>query len=701
MTERKNENSLSQERTALETSGNSLDGSADQNHDDLSSQNPSQTSRQNPSQTSRQNPGQTLSQSADHDGDDDCGCAGQSGCGCQLGHAHAQPESMKPFMIRLGIAFVLTLVFAFAPFAGWIPMVGFAVAYILAGYEVLLYAATNLLKGKVFDENFLMSIASMAAFIIGDMPEAVAVMIFYGVGEILEDRAVSRSRRNIADLMDIRPDVANLKDGDEIRKVGPEEVAVGQIIVVRPGEKIPLDGVVLKGESFVDTRALTGESVPRKVKEDSVVFSGSVNQDGLLEIGVTKLYGDSTVSKILALVETSSTKKAKSEEFITKFARYYTPAVVGIALLVAILPPLLGIGTANEWVYKGISFLIISCPCALVISIPVGFFGGIGGAARNGILVKGGNYLEALNQVDTLVFDKTGTLTEGVFQVTSIRPEVGVSEEELLATAATAEILSSHPIGRSIVTAYGKPIEAPRDVKEKAGFGVTAQTKEGLIFAGNRRLMETLGITGLPEFADTTVYVAKGKQYLGYLLISDRIKEGAAEALHKLKVRGIKNLVMLTGDNQAIANEVAAKLGIDSVRAELLPQDKVSEFEKILEAPGRTGKVVFVGDGINDAPVLARADIGIAMGDVGSDAAIEAADVVIMNDNLASIDKALQIAGKTKGIVFQNIAFALGVKGIIMVLAFLGITGIWFAIFADVGVALLAILNAVRALKVS
>jgi Zn2+/Cd2+-exporting ATPase len=682
MTERKDENSLSQERTALENQGKGLGGSADQNHDDLSSQTPGQSADN------------------DHDGDDDCGCAGQSGCGCESGHAHAQSESMKPFMIRLGIAFMLTLFFALAPFTGWIPMVGFAVAYIFAGYEVLLYAATNLLKGKVFDENFLMSIASMAAFIIGNMPEAVAVMIFYGVGEILEDRAVARSRRNIADLMDIRPDVANIKDGDQIRKVSPEEVAVGQIIVVRPGEKIPLDGVVLKGESFVDTRALTGESVPRKVKEDSTVFSGAVNQDGLLEIGVTKLYGDSTVSKILALVETSSTKKAKSEQFITKFARYYTPIVVGIALLVAILPPLLGIGTINEWVYKGISFLIISCPCALVISIPVGFFGGIGGAARNGILVKGGNYLEALNQVDTLVFDKTGTLTEGVFQVTSVRPEVGVSEEELLATAATAEIMSSHPIGRSIVTAYGKPIEAPRDVKEKAGFGVTAQTKEGLIFAGNRRLMETVGIIGLPEFADTTVYVAKGKQYLGYLLISDRIKEGAAEALHKLKTRGIKNLVMLTGDNQAIADEVAAKLGIDSVRAELLPQDKVSEFEKMLEASGGKGKVAFVGDGINDAPVLARADIGIAMGEVGSDAAIEAADVVIMNDNLASIDKALQIAGKTRRIVLQNIAFALGVKGIIMVLAFLGITGIWFAIFADVGVALLAILNAVRALKV-
>lgn len=636
---------------------------------------------------------------------DDCGCHGESGCSCELGHAHAQPESQKPFLIRLAAAFLLTLFCALVPlegvFHGIIPILGFAVAYVLAGYEVLMYAGRNLVKGQVFDENFLMSLASIAAFAIGDRPEAVAVMIFYGIGEMLEDLAVTRSRKNIADLMDIRPDYANLKDGEEIRRVKPEEIQVGQTIVARPGEKIPLDGVVLSGESYVDTRALTGESVPRKVREESAVLSGGVNLEGLLEIGVTKRYEDSTVSKILALVETSSTKKAKSEQFITKFARYYTPAVVGIALLVAILPPLLGIGTFSAWVYKGISFLIISCPCALVISIPVGFFGGIGGAARNGILIKGGNYLEALNQVDTLVFDKTGTLTQGVFQVTTISPQPGVTEDELLEAAATAEILSTHPIGRSIVAAYGKPIEAPREMKENAGFGVTAQTKDGLIFAGNKRLMDTLGIDGLPEFPDTTVYVAKGKQYLGYLLISDRIKDGAAEALHKLKARGIRNLIMLTGDNRAIADEVAAKLGIDSVRAELLPQDKVTEFEKILEESSPKGKVVFVGDGINDAPVLARADIGIAMGDVGSDAAIEAADVVIMNDNLISIDTALRVAGKTRRIVFQNIVFALGIKGLIMVLAFLGITGIWFAIFADVGVALLAILNAVRALKLN
>lgn len=631
--------------------------------------------------------------------EDDCGCDGTPGCTCELGHAHAQPDSLKPFMIRLAVAFVLTLIFAFGNFTGIVPIIGYAVAYLLAGYEVLLFAGRNILKGKVFDENFLMSLASLAAFIMGEMPEAIAVMIFYGVGEVLEDMAVTKSRRNIADLMDIRPDYANLKDGEEIKRVSPKEVMVGQIIVVRPGEKIPLDGKVIHGESFVDTRALTGESVPRKVMEDSAVLSGSVNQDGLLEIGVTKVYEDSTVSKILELVETASTKKAKSEQFITKFAKIYTPIVVGIALLVSIVPPLLGVGTFEEWVYKGISFLIISCPCALVISIPVGFFGGIGGAARNGILVKGGNYLEALNGVDTMVFDKTGTLTEGVFQVTSIRPEVGVTEEELLRTAATVEVLSTHPIARSILTAYGQPVEAPREMQEKAGFGVTAQTKEGLLFAGNRRLMETIGITNLPEFADTTVYIAKGNQYLGYLLISDRIKDGAAEALKKLKSRGIKRLVMFTGDNRAIAEEVATALCIDEVRAELLPQDKVEEFEKILAATGK-GKVAFVGDGINDAPVLARADIGIAMGDVGSDAAIEAADVVIMNDNLNSIDMAMKVAAKTRNIVIQNIVFALSVKTLIMVLAFLGITTIWFAIFADVGVALLAILNAARALTV-
>jgi Zn2+/Cd2+-exporting ATPase len=630
----------------------------------------------------------------------DCGCDGNPGCGCELGHAHAQPDTLKPFITRLAIAFVLTLLFAFGNFPESISVLGFAAAYILAGFEVLIFAGKNILKGQVFDENFLMSLASLAAFVMGDMPEAIAVMIFYGVGEVLEDMAVTRSRRNIADLMDIRPDYANLKDGDEIRRVSPQEVQVGQIIVVRPGEKIPLDGKVLRGESFVDTRALTGESVPRKVREDSIVLSGAVNQDGLLEIGVTKAYKDSTVSKILELVENASSKKAKSEQFITKFAKVYTPIVVGIALLVSILPPLLGFGTFDEWIYKGISFLIISCPCALVISIPVGFFGGIGGAARNGILVKGGNYLEALNEVNTVVFDKTGTLTEGVFQVTSIRPEVGVTEEELLRKAATAEVLSTHPIAKSIMMAYGQPVEAPREMQEKAGFGVTAQTKEGLLFAGNRRLMETIGITDLPEFADTTVYIANGNQYLGYLLISDRIKDGAIEELKKLKKRGMKRLIMLTGDNRAIAEEVAAALGIDEVRAELLPQDKVEEFEKILASASGKGKVAFVGDGINDAPVLARADIGIAMGDVGSDAAIEAADVVIMNDNLGSIDLALRVAAKTRMIVTQNIIFALGIKALIMVLAFLGITTIWFAIFADVGVALIAILNAVRALNV-
>jgi len=634
------------------------------------------------------------------DAEADCGCAGTPGCGCELGRAHAQPDTLKPFIIRLAIAFVMTLVFEFVAFPLYIQIIGLGAAYLLAGYEVLMYAGRNILKGQLFDENFLMALASLAAFVMGNRPEAIAVMIFYGVGEVLEEMAVTRSRRNIAELMDIRPDYANLKDGDEIRRVSPKDVLVGQIIVVRPGEKIPLDGKVLRGESYVDTRALTGESVPRRVAEDSMVLSGAVNQDGLLEIGVMKVYEDSTVSKILELVETASSKKAKSEQFITKFAKVYTPVVVGIALLVSILPPLLGFGPFGEWIYKGISFLIISCPCALVISIPVGFFGGIGGAARNGILVKGGNYLEALNEVNTIVLDKTGTLTQGVFQVTSIQPEAGFTKDELLRVAATAEVLSTHPIAKSILTAYGEPVEAPREMQEKAGFGVTAQTREGLIFAGNRRLMETIGISDLPIFAETTVFIAKGTEYMGYLLISDRIKEGAQEALKKLKKRGIKNLIMLTGDNRAIADEVAASLGITDVRAELLPQDKVEEFEKILAAASGKGKVAFVGDGINDAPVLARADIGIAMGDVGSDAAIEAADVVIMNDNLLSIDLALKVAAKTRIIVAQNIVFALGVKAMIMILAFLGITTIWFAIFADVGVALLAILNAVRALNV-
>jgi Cd2+/Zn2+-exporting ATPase len=630
-----------------------------------------------------------------------CTSSGQGCCACS-GGSPAQTVDHRPFIIRLVIALAATLALALA-FPDMAPLArtaAYASAYFLAGYEVLLLAFRNILKGKVFDENFLMTVASMAAFAIGDMPEAIAVMIFYGVGEILEERAVARSRRNIGELMDIRPDFANLKEGNDVRRVNPEEVVPGQIIVVRPGEKIPLDGVVLSGRSHADTRALTGESVPRTLEEGAKVYSGFVNLDGLLEVGVEKSFGESTVSKILALVESASDKKAKSEQFITKFARYYTPAVVFIALGVALLPPLLGFGPFSEWIYKGVSFLIISCPCALVISIPVGFFGGIGGAARSGILVKGGNYLEALNGVTTLVFDKTGTLTEGIFKVTRVLPAPGVDKEELLRTAATAEVLSNHPIARSVIAAYGKALEAPRDLQEKPGYGITATTREGLVFAGNRRLMETIGITDVQDLEGTTVHVARGSTYLGCLLISDQTREGTAEALRKLREGGIRRMVMLTGDNREIAERLAKELSLDEYRAELLPQDKVAAFEEIQAGMPKGAKVAFVGDGINDAPVLARADIGIAMGGMGSDAAIEAADVVIMNDDIASVWRARKVAAKTRAVVTQNIVFALGVKALIMVLAFLGVTSIWFAIFADVGVALLAILNAVRALYV-
>lgn len=621
-------------------------------------------------------------------------------CGHEHAHTHTHDEhsGLRLLLIRLVAALVILFLAAFEFFTPEVSTGLFVVAYLLAGYEVLKFAIQGILNRELFNENFLMTIASLGAFALGDMSEAVAVMIFFGVGELLQGLAVQRSRQNISQLMDIRPDYANLKINGEITTVAPEQVAIGDIIFVKPGEKIPLDGQIVSGESFIDTRALTGESVPRRAIVGESVYAGTVNTSALLEIKVSKLFAESTVSKILQLVESAQDKKSQSEKFITKFARYYTPAVVGVATLVAILPPLLGLGEFSVWLYRALTFLIVSCPCALVVAIPVSFFGGIGGAARHGILVKGGNYLEALNNLDTIVFDKTGTLTKGVFEVVKIHAEPGFTEQEVLRLAASAEAHSTHPIATAILAANDQPLDEVTAVVEHAGSGVQAQTNSLMLHVGNARLLATLAINALPQFSSTTVYLAVNGQFAGYLLISDRIKPDVERSLQELRRLGIKHLKMLTGDNEQVAKELATTLNID-YRAELLPQDKVSELEQVL-AQNPNGKVAFVGDGINDAPVITRADIGIAMGGIGSDAAIEAADVVIMNDDIGKIATALKVAHKTRRIVKQNIVFALGVKLGVMLLAFIGYTSMWAAIFADVGVALLAIANAVRAMNV-
>lgn len=615
-------------------------------------------------------------------------------------------SEIKSFILRLSACVVLTALFTVLEVSDAVKLAAFIVAYILVGWEVIEKAAKNILKGQVFDENFLMGIASLGAFIIGQRIEAIAVLVFYGVGEMLQDMAVNRSKKNIAGLMDIRPDYANRIGTDgEIAVVAPEQINAGDLILVKPGEKIPLDGIVLKGNSFVDTRALTGESVPREVTVNDSVLSGTINSSGVLEIEVTKPFVESTVSKILELVQNSSSKKAKSEKFVTKFARYYTPIVVFLAVAVAVFPPMLGFGSFTLWLYRALSFLIISCPCALVISIPLSFFGGIGGGAKQGILIKGGNYLDALKQVETIVFDKTGTLTKGVFEVSKICPAQGVETEELIRLAAIAESHSTHPIAKSVL-AYAVKNNISEETRadqitEAAGRGVIAVYGNDTICAGNEKLMAENEIRiENPEVSGSIVHVAVNKKYLGYILISDEIKPGVSQAMSALKQLGVKKTVMLTGDHKNAAEEIAGLCHVDEYEAELLPQDKVAWFEKYKSNIGRNGKIVFVGDGINDAPVLAGADIGIAMGGIGSDAAIEAADVVIMNDDIGKIVTAIKIARKTKQIVYQNIVFALGVKIIIMILAFLGITSIWFAIFADVGVALLALLNAMRAMHV-
>ena len=585
----------------------------------------------------------------------------------------------------------------------WLQIALFIISYIIVGGDVVKRAVKNIFKGQVFDENFLMSIATIGAFFIGEYPEGVAVMLFYQVGELFQSYAVGKSRKSIASLMDIRPDYANVKKGDELVKVDPDEVQIGDIIVIKAGEKIPLDGKVIEGSSMIDTSALTGESIPREVEVGSDILSGCININGVITAEVTKEFGESTVSKILDLVENASSKKSNSEQFITKFARYYTPVVVIIAVFLAIIPPLVIDGaTFSDWIYRALAFLVVSCPCALVISIPLSFFGGIGGASKKGILVKGSNYLEALAQTEIVVFDKTGTLTKGVFNVQEIHPE-GVSKEELLELTAYVESYSNHPISLSLKRAYGKEIDNGRisDVEEISGHGVIATVDGKKVMAGNIKLMKMMDIPYFKgELIGTAVHVAVNNKYIGYIVIADEVKEDSAQAIKELKAANIKQTVMLTGDNKSVGSKVAKELGLDKVYAELLPADKVEKLEELFSQKSTKGKLAFVGDGINDAPVLARADIGIAMGGLGSDAAIEAADIVIMTDEPSKIATAMKISKKTLKIAHQNIVFAIGIKIIVLILSAFGITTMWAAIFADVGVTIIAVLNAFRALNV-
>ncbi len=576
----------------------------------------------------------------------------------------------------------------------------FLVPYFVIGWDILWKAVRNIAHGQVFDENFLMCIATIGALVLGEYAEAVGVMLFYQVGELFQSYAVGRSRRSIAQLMDIRPDSANVERDGQIVQVDPDEVAVGEVIVVRPGEKVPLDGVVLEGSSALDTAALTGESAPRDVAPGGELLSGCVNLTGLLKVRVTKEFGQSTVAKILDLVENASSKKAKAENFITKFARYYTPAVVIGAVLLAVIPSLVT-GQWGVWVHRALIFLVISCPCALVISIPLSFFGGIGGASARGILVKGGNYLELLAQTETVVFDKTGTLTRGVFELSALHPAPGVSQEELLEAAALAECHSSHPIAQSLRRAWGRDIDPGRteSVREVPGHGVSAQVDGTQVLAGNDKLMAREGIPCLPcSDTGTLVYVAREGKYLGCAVISDQVKQTAPAAIAALKARGIRT-VMLTGDSHAVGQAVAGQLGLDEVHAQLLPADKVDRLEDLLAHKSPKGVLAYVGDGVNDAPVLSRADVGIAMGGIGSDAAIEAADVVLMDDDPAKLIQAMDIARKCLRIVRENIVFALAVKGLFLILGALGVASMWEAVFADVGVAVIAILNASRMLR--
>ena len=615
-------------------------------------------------------------------------------------------KKQKTNLIRIIVSAVLVAGIWLSPLTGWAEGVLYLLPYFIVGYDILLKAVKGIFRGQVFDENFLMAVATVGAMALGDWREGCAVMVFYQVGELFQSYAVGKSRRSISDLMDIRPDYANIESGGALEKVDPDDVAVGTVIVVQPGERIPIDGVVTEGESAVNTSALTGESLPRQVKAGDEVLSGCVNLSGLLHIRTTKEFGDSTVAKILDLVENSSMKKAKAENFITKFARVYTPAVCYSALALAVLPPVVRLAMGNaplwgDWITRALTFLVISCPCALVISIPLSFFGGIGGASAKGILVKGSNYLEALAKTGCVVFDKTGTLTKGVFQVLETAPE-GMDAQTLLGWAAQAECYSRHPISQSLKAAWSGRVDADRvtDVEELGGFGLTAQVDGHAVAVGNRRLMEKLDIRPAePQKAGTVVYVAVDGVYAGFILLGDVVKEHAAQAIRGLKAEGIEKTVMLTGDADAAARQVASQLGVDEVHSQLLPADKVRQVERLLQERKDGRLLAFVGDGINDAPVLARADIGIAMGALGSDAAIEAADVVLMDDDPAKIALAMRISRRTLRIVYENIVFALAVKAVCLVLGAMGIANMWLAIGADVGVMVLAVLNATRALS--
>mgnify|MGYP000189276332 FL=1 len=611
---------------------------------------------------------------------------------------------MKKEIIKIVIALILFLVALIVPLQSQLINNGlFVISYLIVGLEIVLKAIRNIFKGKVFDENFLMAIATIGAFVIGEYPEAVAVMLFYQIGEAFQDYAVDKSRKSIISLMDIRPDFANIQRNGKIDKINPEEVNVGDIIVVKPGEKVPLDGIIVKGTSMIDTSALTGESVPKEIKEQDEILSGCINENGVLEVKVTKKFGESTASKILDLVENASSKKSKSENFISKFAKYYTPIVVVTAVLLAIIPPMI-FNRAEwiEWIHRALTFLVVSCPCALVISIPLGFFGGIGGASKIGVLVKGSNYLEALSNTEIMVLDKTGTLTEGVFEVQQINP-IDISKEDLIKYATYAESFSNHPIAISLKKAYGKEIVNKKvsETQELSGLGVRAVIEGESIFVGNEKLMKENCIDYIKsEEIGTILYIAVNNKFAGTIVISDKIKTDAKETIDKLKKDNIKKIVMLTGDKRKVGENVAKKLGIDEVYTELLPSDKVEKVEELMKNKSENGNLAFIGDGINDAPVLAISDIGIAMGGLGSDAAIEAADVVLMTDEPSRVVDAIKISKKTMTIVKQNIIFAISIKLIVLILSAIGISNMWQAVFADVGVSILAILNALRALYI-
>ena len=616
-------------------------------------------------------------------------------------------KKQKKMLIRIIIAAVLIVVFSLLPAEGYLRFVLFMIPYLVIGYDILKKAFKGILNKQVFDENFLMAVATVGAILLGDYSEGVAVMLFYQIGELFQSYAVGKSRRNISELMDIRPDYANIEKDGTLEQVDPDEVEIGTIIVVQPGEKVPIDGVITEGTSTLNTSALTGESLPRDAKAGDEVISGCINMTGLLKIRTTKEFGESTVSKILELVENSSSRKSKSENFISKFAKYYTPAVCYGALALAFIPPivLLIMGKPamwGDWIYRALTFLVISCPCALVISIPLSFFAGIGGASNQGILVKGSNYLETLAQTKYVVFDKTGTMTQGVFEVSGIHHNK-MPDEKLLEYAALAECSSSHPISKSLQKAYGKPIDRNRvtDIEEISGNGVIAKVDGISVAAGNTKLMNRLGIAYQDcHHVGTVVHMAIDGKYAGHILISDIIKPHAKEAIAELKKAGISKTIMLTGDSKRVADQVAGELGIQEVYSELLPADKVSRVEELLNQKSEKDKLAFVGDGINDAPVLSRADIGIAMGALGSDAAIEAADIVLMDDDPLKISKAIKIARKCIRIVYENIYFAIGIKILCLILGALGIANMWVAIFADVGVMILAVLNAIRTLFV-